>query len=76
LYDWGGGLVWLLMPEGEDLRVRLGPLDGHATLIRADAVTRARIAAFPPEPAPVAALAAGIRARFDPKGILNPGLMG
>jgi FAD/FMN-containing dehydrogenase len=24
----------------------------------------------------VAALAAGIRARFDPKGILNPGLMG
>ena len=76
LYDWGGGLVWLLMPEGEDLRARLGPLDGHATLIRADAATRARIAAFPPEPAPVAALAAGIRARFDPKGILNPGLMG
>ncbi|MFN6951491.1 MAG: glycolate oxidase subunit GlcE [Albidovulum sp.] len=76
LCDWGGGLVWLLMPEGEDLRARLGRFDGHATLIRADAATRARIAAFPPEPAPVAALSAGIRARFDPRGILNPGLMG
>jgi len=76
LYDWGGGLVWLLLPEGEDLRARLGPFNGHATLFRADAATRTRIAAFPPEPAPVAALAAGIRAKFDPRGILNPGLMG
>lgn len=76
LCDWGGGLVWLLMPEGDDLRSRLGRFDGHATLIRAAAATRARIPAFQPEPAPVAALAAGIRARFDPRGILNPGLMG
>lgn len=76
LFDWGGGLVWLLMPEGDDLRSRLGRFDGHATLIRAAAATRARISAFQPEPAPVAALAAGIRARFDPRGILNPGLMG
>ncbi len=76
LYDWGGGLVWLLMPEGDDLRARLGTFDGHATLIRAAAEVRARIAPFPPEPGPVAALAAGIRARFDPRGILNPGLMG
>lgn len=76
LYDWGGGRVWLLMPEGEDLRARLGAFDGHATLIRATAEMRARIAPFPPEPAAVAALSAGIRARFDPRGILNPGLMG
>jgi glycolate oxidase FAD binding subunit len=76
LYDWGGGRIWLLMPEGEDLRARLGAFDGHATLIRATAEVRARIAPFPPEPAPVAALSAGLRARFDPRGILNPGLMG
>jgi glycolate oxidase FAD binding subunit len=75
LYDRGGGLVWLLMPEGDDLRARLGAFDGHATLFRAAAEVRARIASFPPQPAPVAALAAGIRARFDPRGILNPGLM-
>jgi glycolate oxidase FAD binding subunit len=74
-YDWGGGLLWLLMPEGSDLRARLAGLPGHATLVRASAATRARIAPFAPEPAPVAALSAALRARFDPRGILNPGLM-
>jgi len=28
-----------------------------------------------PEPAPIVALARGLRERFDPRGILNPGLM-
>jgi len=76
IYDWGGGLVWALVPEGTDLRARLGAFAGHATLVRASAETRARIAPFQPEAGPVAALAAGLRARFDPRGILNPGLMG
>jgi len=75
LYDWGGGRVWLLMPEGTDLRARLGAHAGHATLLRASAATRAALPPFPPEPAPLAALTAGLRARFDPRGILNPGLM-
>ncbi|HHX91580.1 MAG TPA: glycolate oxidase subunit GlcE, partial [Paracoccus sp.] len=75
LYDWGGGLVWLLMPQGRDLRADLGPFGGHATLVRASTATRARIAPFPPEPAPVAALSTALRRRFDPRGILNPGLM-
>jgi glycolate oxidase FAD binding subunit len=30
---------------------------------------------FHPEPEPIAALSAGIRARFDPRGLFNPGLM-
>ncbi|MCB2109694.1 MAG: glycolate oxidase subunit GlcE [Defluviimonas sp.] len=76
LYDWGGGLVWLLVQAGSDLRAALGDFAGHATVIRAAEETRARIAPFPPEPAPVAAISAGLRARFDPRGILNPGLMG
>ena len=75
IYDWGGGLIWALVPEGTDLRTHLGPLAGHATLIRAHAATRARIAPFHPEPAPIAAIAAKLRAQFDPRGILNPGLM-
>ena len=75
LYDWGGGLLWLLLLEGADLRAALGPFAGHATLIRASEATRAQIAPFHPEPAPVAALSAGLRRRFDPRGILNPGLM-
>lgn len=75
LYDWGGGLIWLLMPEGCDLRALLGPINGHATLIRANTATRAGIASFHPAPATVTALAEGLRRRFDPRGILNPGLM-
>ncbi len=76
LYDWGGGLVWVLVPAGTDLRARLGAFAGHATLIRASEETRGRMSVFHPEPAPVAALSEGLRRQFDPKGILNPGVMG
>lgn len=72
LYDWGGGLVWALLPKGVD--ARLPGLQGHATLIRASETPGART--FHPEPAPLAVLSAGLRAKFDPKGILNPGMMG
>ena len=48
---------------------------GHATLVRASEAAKARQGVFHPEPAPVAALSAGLRARFDPRGILNPGRM-
>jgi len=74
--DWGGGLIWALMPEGADLRASLGALSGHATLIRGSDATRAALPVFQPEAAPVAALAQGLRAKFDPRGVLNPGLMG
>lgn len=75
LLDWGGGLVWLLIKPGTDLRAVLGDFKGHATLIRASIDTRSRIAPFHPEPAPVKALTQGLRSRFDPRGILNAGLM-
>lgn len=75
LFDWGGGLIWALMPEGTDLRARAGPLDGHATLVRAHAETQARLGMFQPLSAPLEKISAGLRARFDPRGILNPGLM-
>lgn len=71
LYDWGGGLIWVRVPEGTDLRGRLGRFDGHATLLRGAGQPR-----FHPEPAPIAALSQGLRRKFDPKGILNAGLMG
>ena len=76
LFDWGGGFVWALAAPGSDLRAELGDFAGHATLIRASEETRARLSVFQPEPAPVAALAEGLRRQFDPKGILNPGVMG
>ncbi len=70
LYDWGGGLVWLLVAPGTDLRARLGPFAGHATRLRATDPADG-IAADPPEAPAVAALTAGLIARFDPRGILN-----
>ncbi|ARU01980.1 FAD-binding protein [Yoonia vestfoldensis] len=70
IYDWAGGLVWLLA-DG-DLRARLGDFAGHATLIRG----QADVPVFQPEPAPVAALSTALRAKFDPRGIFNPGMMG
>ncbi len=74
LYDWGGGLVWLLAPAA-DPRAALAGRGGHATLVRASAHERRVAPAFHPEPAAVAALAAGLRAKFDPAGVLNPGRM-
>jgi glycolate oxidase FAD binding subunit len=38
--------------------------------------TKADLGVFQPETAGVAKLSAGLRARFDPKGIFNAGLMG
>ncbi|MCK8465006.1 glycolate oxidase subunit GlcE [Aliiroseovarius sp. S1339] len=81
IYDWGGGLVWLRVADEGDagaqmIRDDLSHIGGHATLIRASAATRASVPVFHPEPAPIAALTQGLRAKFDPRGILNPGLMG
>ncbi|MBW4709485.1 FAD-binding protein [Roseobacter sp. YSTF-M11] len=71
-YDWGGGLIWFLMPHGTDLRARLGRYDGHATRVRGGSDT---VPQFEPEAPGVARISEGLRARFDPRGILNPGLM-
>ncbi|RBI85951.1 2-hydroxy-acid oxidase [Rhodosalinus halophilus] len=67
LLDWGGGLIWLRVPEGTDLRARLGRFDGHATRVRGDGPEPAA----PPEAPAVAALAEGLRRRFDPRGIFD-----
>jgi len=72
VWDWGGGLVWLLAPEGRAEAVRAAVAGrGHATLIRGEGAP-----VFPPEAPEVAALGAGLRERFDPRGILNRGMMG
>ncbi|WP_170436341.1 FAD-binding protein [Ruegeria arenilitoris] len=76
LFDWGGGLIWALVPAGTDLRARIGAFSGHATLVRAGADTLARLGRFQPEPQGIAALTQGIRQKFDPRGVFNPGLMG
>ncbi|MEP5008915.1 MAG: glycolate oxidase subunit GlcE, partial [Roseobacter sp.] len=74
MYDWGGGLVWI--STGRDLDMRPAQLSGHATLVRATDQIRETVPVFQPEPASIQAISKGLRAEFDPRGILNPGLMG
>ena len=74
LLDWGGGLIWARMAAGSDVRARM-QVPGHATLLRAAPDTRARLGVFHPEPPALAAISTGLRAKFDPRGLLNSGLM-
>jgi glycolate oxidase FAD binding subunit len=78
-YDWQGGLVWMRAeadPEAEVLRHGIRTLGGgHATLLRAAPQIRAEVPAFEPQAPAVALLSARVRAKLDPHGIFNPGLM-
>ncbi len=70
IFDWGGGLIWLVTPDtGQQVREVLGQ-DGHATLVR-PLPGMAGIPALPPEPPAVAALTAGLRRAFDPRGVFS-----
>ncbi|MCY4336763.1 MAG: glycolate oxidase subunit GlcE [Litoreibacter sp.] len=76
LIDWGGGLIWAACAPGTDLRAKAPEISGHRTLFRASDETKQKLGAFHPEPAPIVALNEGLRSKFDPRSILNPGLMG
>ena len=76
IYDWGGGLVWALVPEGSDVRQAVAGIAGHARIERASAETRLRLGAFPLTGVVLDKVAADLRHKFDPRGILNPGIMG
>ena len=34
IYDWAGGLLWVLAPEDLDVRAAMAGMPGHATLVR------------------------------------------
>jgi glycolate oxidase FAD binding subunit len=79
-YDWGGGLVWLgaetadaaLSAQVQSAAARHG---GYATLVKAPDEFRARVNVFQPLDPAIQTLQAGLKASFDPDGILNPGRM-
>ena len=78
VYDWAGGLVWLRLETAADahaptIRAIVDALGGHATLIRADAATRARVDVFHPQPSALAALTRRVKEAFDPRFILERG---
>ncbi len=79
-YDWSGGLVWLEVPASSDagasdVRRAVAVRGGHATLIRAQPDVRANVDVFEPMKPEVEHLARGIKAAFDPLGLLNRGRM-
>jgi glycolate oxidase FAD binding subunit len=80
LYDWGGGLLWVMMASADDAgaeRVRraVSACVGQATLIRAPAAIRAAVSVFEPQGEGLAGLTRRIKQSFDPNGVLNPGRM-
>jgi glycolate oxidase FAD binding subunit len=72
IWDWGGGLIWLRTEAGRGAEIAAAVAGrGHAKLVRGTGGP-----VFPPEAPEVAALSAGLKAKFDPRGILNPGMAG
>ncbi len=72
LWDWGGGLIWLLLDPGRGAEVAAAVAGkGHATMVKGQGGP-----VFPPDAPEVRALVAGLKAKFDPRGILNQGMMG
>ncbi|MBL8792129.1 MAG: FAD-binding protein [Rhizobiales bacterium] len=77
-FDWAGGLIWLAVAnrdDGGEAVIRSALASGHATLVRAPASVRERVSAFTPQAPALAALAARVKAAFDPGNRFNPGLM-
>jgi glycolate oxidase FAD binding subunit len=77
LADWAGGLIWAgWESEPQPLRDAVSASGGSASLIRADAQTRARVPAFHPLPPLLGALEARVRRAFDPAGVFENGRFG
>lgn len=67
LYDWAGGLAWLLTDEpAAKVRAVSRSLGGHALCLRG-------APAFGPRDGALGALHDRVKAAFDPLGVLNPG---
>lgn len=82
--DWGGGLVWITLPEEGDgggavIRNAIGGRDGrgigHATLVKGSPALRAAVPVFEPQAPALAALSRRVKESFDPKRVLNRGRM-
>jgi glycolate oxidase FAD binding subunit len=70
LYDWAGGLVWLLADvDAPAVRRTAHGLGGHALCVRG-------APSFETLAGPLAALNARVKQAFDPLGVLSPGRLG
>jgi glycolate oxidase FAD binding subunit len=73
LIEWGGALRWLKTnADSGTVRGATARAGGHATLFRAGEKAEGAFTALPPV---LVQLHRGLKAVFDPAGILNPGRM-
>ena len=68
--DWGGGLIWVLVAEGTRLREAVNGFRGFVHLVRGEGEV------FGQASSRVGQIESNLRKKFDPNGILNPGIMG
>jgi len=78
LYDWAGGLLWVMLPPSDDagaaiVRRAVAACSGQAMLVRAPPAVRAAVDVFEPPDEGLAALMRRVKHGFDPQGVLNPG---
>lgn len=78
--DQAGGLVWLAIPSEDPaqatiLRALLQDIGAHATLIKGSAALRAAVPVFQPLAPRLEQISEGLRRKFDPHALFNPGLM-
>ena len=75
LIEWHGGLRWMWAPATAAALLRQVALKagGHATLFRRGAGVPDALAVFTPQTAVLERIQRGLKAQFDPAGILNPG---
>ncbi len=81
MMDWSGGRMWIGASAGAGgaalhraLQELGAQMRGHVTLIHSGAPLEGP--RFQPEAAGVARISAALRRKFDPRGLLNAGLMG
>ncbi|MEV8467780.1 glycolate oxidase subunit GlcE [Fluviibacterium sp. DFM31] len=80
MVDQGGAVLWLALPDADPaqadaIRAAIPNGQGHAMLFRGPAPLRTAVPVFQPQAPRLERIAADLCARFDPAGILNPGLM-
>ena len=76
LYDWGGGLVWAVLPaalDPETLHQAAARAGGNARLVHAGEPVEGDYPVFPPLEPVRMRIHANLKQSFDPEGILNPG---
>ena len=77
-YDWGGALLWAVLPCLEDataLHQLARTAGGHARLVDYMGDFPTGLQAMPPLANGLMQLHLNLKQAFDPKGILNPGRM-